>query len=112
MRIIASLILSMIAVAITSYLIPAGVQVDGLTSLFLVAVFLGIANSVLRPILLILTLPINFLTLGLFTFVINAALVLLVSGIVPGFQVNGFLWALVFSIGLSLVNTLLGVFKN
>jgi len=108
MRIIGGLLVSMIAVGITSYLLP-GVHVADLLSLLLVAVFLALVNTILKPILLILTLPINLLTLGLFTFVLNALLVLLVSSWVPGFQVDSFLWALVFSIGLSLVNTLLGV---
>ena len=57
---------------------------------------MGIVNAILKPILVILTLPINILTLGLFTLVINAILVLLVSSFVPGFHVDGFLWALVF----------------
>lgn len=111
MRVIGSIIISMLAVGITSYILP-GVQVDSLSSLLLAAVFLGIANGVIRPILLLLTLPITIVTLGLFTLVINAALVLLVSQVVPGFEVAGFLWALLFSLVLSLVNTLLGIFKN
>jgi putative membrane protein len=101
----------MLAVGVTAYLLP-GVEVVSLTSLVLVAVFLGVINAILRPILILLTLPITFLTLGLFTFVINAALVLLVAELVPGFLVDGFGWALVFSVVLSLVNTALGIFKR
>lgn len=111
MRIIGSLLVSMLAVGITAYFLP-GVEVDSLTSLLLVAVFLSLVNTILKPILVVLTLPINFLTLGLFTFVLNALLVLLVSEFVPGFRVDGFLWALLFSIALSLVNTVLGVLKD
>jgi putative membrane protein len=111
MAIIGSLIVSMLAVGVTSYLLP-GVEVDSLQSLLLAAVLLGIANAILKPILLILTLPINFLTLGLFTFVINAALVMLVSELVPGFVVDGFGWALLFSIALSVVNMALGTLKR
>lgn len=111
MAIIGSLLVSMLAVGVTSYLLP-GVEVDSIQSLLLAAVLLGIANAVLRPILLLLTLPINFMTLGLFTFVINAALVLLVSQLVPGFMVDGFGWALIFSIGLSIVNMALGALKS
>jgi len=74
---------------------------------FISAIVLGIANFTIRPILLILTLPINILTLGLFSLVINAIIVLLVAQIVPGFYVDGFWWALIFSVILSIVQLLL-----
>ena len=70
-------------------------------------VVLGIINAFIKPVLIILTLPINILTLGLFTFVINALIIILTSGLVPGFKVNGFWWALLFSIVLSIVNSFL-----
>jgi putative membrane protein len=111
MAIIISLVLSMLAVGVTSYLLP-GVEVVDWQSLLMAAVLLGIANAILRPILLVLTLPINFMTLGLFTFVINAVLVLLVAEVVPGFAVDGFGWALIFSIVLSIVNMGLSAFKE
>ncbi|MDZ4228191.1 MAG: phage holin family protein [Candidatus Levybacteria bacterium] len=61
----------------------------------------------IRPILLLLTFPLTILSFGLFTFVINALLVLLVSSLVPGFKVSGFLWALIFSLVLSIVSSFL-----
>jgi putative membrane protein len=106
MKILLSLILSTLAVFITAQIVP-GVQVSSVTTAFIVAVVLGIINAFIRPILLILTLPINILTLGLFTLVIMAICVLLASAIVPGFQVNGFWWAMLFAIVLAIINSFL-----
>ena len=92
-----------LAIIITAYLLP-GVMIDSLWAAFIAALVLGIINVILKPILVILTLPINFLTLGLFTFVINALLVMLASWLVPGFGVDGFLWALWFSIVIAILN--------
>ena|SRR6266571_8464834 len=106
MGIILNLLLSTLAVIIAAYLLP-GVKVSGFFTALVVAIVLGLVNAFLKPLLLLLTLPINILTLGLFTFVINGLLVLLVSAIVPGFRVDGFWWAVLFSIVLSLINMLL-----
>jgi putative membrane protein len=76
-----------------------------------VAVVLGFLNTIIRPILIVLTLPIEILTLGLFTFVINAFLVILTSSIVSGFYVKSFWWALVFSLVLSLITAILHIFE-
>ena len=103
MKIIAHLFLSALAVFITARLLP-GVKVDGFLTALIVAVVLGVVNTVLRPILLILTLPINIMTLGLFTFVIIGGMVELVSWLVPGFHVAGFGWALVFAFVLWIIN--------
>ena len=94
------------AVFISAYVLP-GVTVDSFTTALIVAVVLGIINAFLKPILMLLTLPITIVTLGLFTFIINAILVLLVARIVPGFYVSGFIWALIFSLILSIVTTFL-----
>jgi putative membrane protein len=94
------------AVVIVAYLLP-GVRVSGFGSALWAAVALGVVNVVIRPLLLFLALPINILTLGLFTFVINALIILLVAALVPGFQVSNFWWALLFSIILSIVVSLL-----
>lgn len=92
-----------LAVGITAYLLP-GVVVTGFFAALVTALVLGIINATLRPLIILLTLPLNILTLGLFTFVINAALVLLVGRIVPGFEVAGFWWAVLFSLVLMIVN--------
>jgi putative membrane protein len=101
---IIKLIASMVSVIISAYILP-GVQVAGLLPALMVAVLLGLANAVIKPILVLLTLPITLLTLGLFTFVINALLILLVDALVPGFEVDGFIWALLFSLVLSVVSS-------
>ncbi len=106
MSTLVSWIISSLAILITSYLLPGIHIVDFLTA-FILAVVLGIINTILKPILIVFTLPINILSLGLFTFVINALLILLAAKIVPGFYVDGFWWALLFSIVLSVVNSFL-----
>ena len=103
--------LSALAVLVASYVLP-GVHVSGLFAALVVVVVLGLINLVVKPLLLLLTLPVNILTLGLFTFVINAALILLASKIVEGFAVDGFGWALLFSVVLSLVNAVLRQFQK
>lgn len=103
---IVNLIVSGLAVLISAYILP-GVKVDGYVTALIVAIVLGVVNAILKPILLLVTLPINILTLGLFTFVINAILIILVSNIVPGFKVESFWWALLFSLVLSVINSIL-----
>ncbi len=82
-----------VAIVICAYLID-GIQVSGFLSAIVAGAFLGILNALLRPLLLIITLPINVLTLGLFTFVINAVLLLMVSGVVTGLEIKSFWSAL------------------
>jgi putative membrane protein len=103
MKILIHLVLSALAVFITAQVLP-GVTLDGYAAALLVAVVLGVVNAVLRPILLVLTLPINILSLGLFTFVIIGGLVELVSFLVPGFRVASFWWALAFALVLWVIN--------
>ena len=95
---------------ITAYLLP-GIILKGFFAALVVAVVLGFFNTILKPILVILTLPINILTLGLFTLVINAGIIMLTSNLVDGFSVASFWWALIFSLILSLVNTILNIFE-
>ncbi|MFO8082984.1 MAG: phage holin family protein [Desulfobacterales bacterium] len=97
------------AIIVTSYLLD-GIRVSGFFSAFFSAAILGILNAFFRPILLILTLPINILSLGLFTFVINAFLLLMASGVIPGFMVDGFWIALLGSFLISLVSFILNTF--
>jgi putative membrane protein len=82
------------AIGIAAYLLD-GIHVRGFLSAFWAAAMLGCLNAVFRPILLILTLPINILSLGFFTFVINATMLKMASALIPGFDVNGF-WTAVF----------------
>lgn len=106
MNFILKLLTSTLAVIITTYVLP-GVDVDNFLIALLVAVVLSFFNAFLKPLLIILTLPITILTLGLFLLIINALIIILTDAIVPGFHVDGFLWALAFSIILSLVMMLL-----
>jgi putative membrane protein len=103
MELMINWLVATLAIVITAYLVPA-VQVSGLFAALVTALVLGIINAFLRPLLLVLTLPINVLTLGLFTLVINAALIMLTSSLVQGFRVPGFWWALLFSVVLMVVN--------
>ena len=100
-----------IAILIASYLVD-GIRVSGFFSAFSAAAILGILNAFFRPILFILTLPLNVLTLGLFTFVINAVLLMMASGVISGFEVHGFWSALFGSLLISLVSWLLTSFIN
>jgi putative membrane protein len=111
MDLIVSVLIMSVAVGITSYLLP-GVVVASLPTAIVVAVVLGLVNTFLKPLLVVLAFPINILTVGLFTFVINALLILLVARLVPGFKVDNFWWALLFSVILSFVNgALFTIFK-
>jgi putative membrane protein len=98
-------LLSGLAVLLTAYLLP-GVQVEHYGYALLVAAMLSIVNVVVKPILIILTIPITIVTLGLFLLAINALMILLVSWLIPAFQVDGFWWALAFSLILSVFNSM------
>lgn len=106
MSIILRWLILTLAILITGYFIP-GATIGGFWPALWLALFLGIINVTLKPILILLTLPINILTLGLFTFVINALIILLASTVIKGFNVQGFLTALLFSIVLSIISYLL-----
>lgn len=106
MKILINWLVSSLAILVAAYILP-GVRVSSFTSALVAAVVLGVINAFIKPILLLLTLPINILTLGLFTFVINALVIILTANLVPGFKVDGFWWALLFSIVLSLINAFL-----
>ena len=108
MRFFFKLIISAISVVITAYLLP-GVHVRDILTALIVAVVLALLNGIVKPILIILTIPVTILTLGLFLLVINAFMIMLAGNLVPGFQVDGFWWALLFSIILSLITSLLGI---
>lgn len=89
-----------------SYLLP-GVHIDSFVTALILALVLAVLNMLLKPIMVILTLPITIITFGLFLLVINAAIILLASKLVDGFKVDGFWWALLFSILLSVVTSIL-----
>jgi putative membrane protein len=108
MSILINWLVGTLAVIVAAYLMP-GVSVAGFTAALLTALVLGILNAFIRPVLMFLTLPINLITFGLFTFVINAILVLIASAAVPGFEVGGFLTAILFAIVLSIIMILVSL---
>lgn len=107
MGIIINLLVSALAVIISSYVLP-GVRVDSFVTALIVAVVLAVLNAFLKPVLTVLSLPLTVLTLGLFLFVINAIIVILADKLISGFHVDGWLWAIIFSLILTVVNSLLG----
>jgi putative membrane protein len=111
MNIILNILVSALAVLVTGRLLT-GVTIDGFGTAVVVAVMLGIVNAGLAPVLLYLTMPINVLTLGLFTFVIIGALVMLVAAMVPGFRVASFWWALGFAFVLAFINSAFHAFTK
>lgn len=105
MNLLIRFLLSGVAVMLTAYLLP-GVHVTDYWAALLVAALVSFANLVIRPLLVVFTIPITVLTLGLFLLVINAILILGVDYFVHDFQVDGFWWALAFSLILSIFNSL------
>lgn len=104
-------IISAIAVGITAWTLD-GVSIAPWWAALIVAGVLGLINTFIRPVVKFLSIPVNILTLGLFTIVINAAMVMLCAWFVgePHFKVDGFLWAIAFSLVMTLVNWFLGLF--
>ncbi len=100
-------VLSALVIVVAALLVP-GVETT-LVGALLAAVVIALLSLFIKPILVILTLPINILTLGLFSIVINTALILVAAMVVPGFDVANFWWGLLFSIVISLLNVLFGV---
>ncbi|RKZ13426.1 phage holin family protein [bacterium] len=97
--------ISAVALAVTSWLLP-GVHVEGLLSLLIAAVILGFLNAVVKPLFVILTLPATIITLGLFYFVLNGIFFGLAAGLVPGFAVAGFGWAMGGAFAMGFVSNL------
>ncbi len=106
MGIITYLLVNGLAIFVASQVL-SGVHVDGFVTALIVAIVLGVVNTLIKPLLIILTLPLTVLTFGLFSFVINALLVLLVSHVVRGFAVDGFWWALAFSLVIAVISSFL-----
>lgn len=105
MNLILRLIVTALLVMLLSYFLP-GVEVAGFGTALIVAVVLGLLNVFVKPILVLFTLPVTLITFGLFLLVINALVIILCDYIVGGFEVSSFLTALVFSLILSIVQSL------
>lgn len=110
-QLIAKILVNGAALMFTANLID-GIYVDGWGSVFIAAIILGIVNAVIRPLLLLLTLPLNIFTLGLFTFVINGLMLKTVAGVVGGIDIVGIWPAIIGAIVLSVVSTVLNWLIN
>jgi putative membrane protein len=99
-------LITAVSLLITAHFIP-GFELKGVEAAAIAAVIVGLVNAIVRPILFWLTLPITILTLGLFTFVLNAITIWIASGLTPGFRIDGFIPALIGSLVLSIVSGLL-----
>jgi putative membrane protein len=104
-------LISGFAVVIASYLL-SGIRLSDFSAALITALVLGLINAFIKPVLSLLALPLTIMTLGLFSLVMNALLIMLTGKIVNGFQVAGFWWALAFSLVLTVVNSVLSVFKQ
>jgi len=104
------LLIQMVAILIISYLFPKMIWVDGFWAALVASFLLGIVNAVIRPILVLFTLPLTILTLGLFLLVINGLMLWLVAALMRGFHVNGFWGAIFGSILISIVSWILSRF--
>lgn len=109
MKFILRLLLSALAVVLLANILP-GVHVATFGIAVIVALVLSLLNFLVKPLLVILTLPVTIVTFGLFLLVINALIILMAGGLVSGFTVDGFWWALLFSLLLSLVQSILFAF--
>lgn len=109
MNFVLKLLLSALAVVVLANILP-GVTVDSFLTAIIVALVLSLLNFLVKPILIIFTLPITILTLGLFLLIVNALIILLADWLVNGFSVSSIWWALLFSLLLSLLNSILHSF--
>jgi putative membrane protein len=106
MNIVIKWIVNALIIMVAAYILP-GVHVMNFWTALVLALVMGVLNVLVKPLLILLTLPITLVTFGLFLLVINALMVLLASHLVSGFTVDGFWWALIFSIVVSLINLVL-----
>lgn len=106
MEILLKWVLYAVALLLIAWIVP-GITLAGFNTALLAAVVIGLINVVIKPILILLTLPINILTLGLFTLVINALMFLLASKLVPGFQIIGFWSAFIGAFILSILSVVI-----
>ena len=111
-----NLLLRLLVTAVVAYLLAQilpGIHFDGFSGAIIFAIVLGILNLIVTPILKLLGLPLTILTLGLFSLVINALVILIADYFIDSMNVDGFLWAFIFSIALSLVTSLVnGIFTS
>ncbi|WP_346316992.1 phage holin family protein [Chitinophaga sp. YIM B06452] len=106
MGILIRILVTALAALLTAYILP-GVKLQDFTAALILAIVLGLLNLIVKPVLVILTLPVTVFTLGLFLLVINALIVMWASSLVKGFKVDNFWWALLFSVVLSIISSIM-----
>jgi putative membrane protein len=106
MNILIKWLLFSLVIMVAAYLLP-GIHIANFVTALAIALILSILNFSIRPVLIILTLPLTLVTFGLFLLVINALMILLTSSLVPGFEVDGFWWAVLYSIFVSVIHLLI-----
>lgn len=112
MKLLYKLLITAVSVIILAYLL-SGVQIDNYTTALIVAFVLGVLRLIVRPLLILFTLPITIITLGIFLLFINAFIILMADRLIAGFSVDGIWWAILFSILLSIIQCLfMGLVKE
>ena len=106
MTILVNWIVNALVIMVAAYILP-GVHVENYLTALVLALVMGILNTLIKPLLIALTLPFTIITFGLFLFVINGLMVVIASHIVPGFSVDGFWWAIIFSIVIAFINLII-----
>ncbi len=101
-KVIANWILDAVALYVVAYLVP-GIHLESFGAALVAIIIIGLLNAIVKPILVLLTLPVTILTLGLFVFIINALMLFVAGSITPGFRVDGFMTAIVGSLLLTVV---------
>ena len=109
-KLILNILVSGLAVFIADYLLP-GVSIDSFTTAIILALVLGVINVTLKPFLKIITFPVNLMSLGLFSIILNGLLILLADNLLAGFSVDNLFYAIIFSVVLGVVNSLLSILK-
>jgi len=103
---IEKLLINTVSIFAVAYVLP-GIQVDSFLTALVVAVVLAVLNVTLKPLLILLTIPLTLITFGLFLLVVNVLVLYAAAALIDGFQIAGFWWALLFSVLVSLLNSLL-----
>lgn len=111
MKLLGKIFLRAFAVIFSAYLLP-GVHLESFVTAIIVAAVLGLLNLFVRPVFILFTIPFTIITFGLFLFVINAIIIKLADSLIDGFSVDGFFWAILFSLILSFVTTFLEGFSS
>lgn len=106
-RFVIHVLVTAVALAVTAWMVP-GIHVASVPALFLAALTLGLVNAVVRPVLLFITFPITLLTLGLFYFVVNGAAFGLAAALAPGFEIDGFGWAILGAMVVGITSWIVG----